>query len=66
MRITYDPAIDALYIEFTATEVRTQRVTADIALDFDADGALAGIEILDASAVVADPASLDAVTLERL
>ena len=48
MRITYDSEVDALYIRFIETKVTTEHVAEGIALDYDADGRLAGIEILDA------------------
>lgn len=48
MKITYDPEVDALYIRFRQTTVTTKHLTETIAADFDADGHLAGIEILDA------------------
>ena len=49
MRITYDRGVDALYIRFRETTVTTEHLTEGIAVDYDADGRLAGIEILDAS-----------------
>ncbi|MEK7400497.1 MAG: DUF2283 domain-containing protein [Candidatus Poribacteria bacterium] len=48
MRITYDSEVDALYIRFIEATVTTEHVAEGIALDYDADGRLAGIEILDA------------------
>ncbi len=48
MRITYDAEVDALYIRFLETTVTTKHVEEGIALDYSADGRLAGIEILDA------------------
>ena len=48
MRITYDSEVDALYIRFIEATVTTENVAEGIALDYDADGRLAGIEILDA------------------
>ena len=47
MRITYDPEVDAMYIRFQETTVTTKHLGEGIAADFDADGYLAGIEILD-------------------
>ncbi|MCL0059973.1 DUF2283 domain-containing protein [Dehalococcoidia bacterium] len=47
MRITYDPEVDALYIRFQETTVTTQHLAEGLAADYDADGHLAGIEILD-------------------
>ena len=48
MRITYDTEVDALYIRFIETTVTTQHVAEGIAVDYAADGRIAGIEILDA------------------
>ncbi len=51
MKITYDPDVDALYVRFTdePAEVTTQRLSEDVAVNFDPDGEIVGIEILDAS-----------------
>jgi len=49
MRITYDPKVDALYIRFKETTVTTKHLAEGIAADYDAEGRLAGIEILDAA-----------------
>lgn len=49
MKITYDAEIDALYIRFIETTVTTKHLDDNIALDYDADGKVAGIEILDAT-----------------
>ena len=46
MKITYDPKVDALYIRFKDATVTTKHLTDDIALDYDSNGNLAGIEIL--------------------
>jgi len=48
MRITYDKEVDALYIRFIETTVSTQHIAEGIAVDYAADGRIAGIEILDA------------------
>ena len=48
MKITYDSEADALYIQFLDTTVTTQHLAEGIAADYDAEGKLAGIEILDA------------------
>ena len=48
MRITYDSEVDALYIRFINTAVTTQHITEGIAVDYDANGKIAGIEVLDA------------------
>ena len=59
MRVTYDAAVDAAYIYLRgatkAGEVvktygcDTQEVNGMVNLDFDAEGRLLGIEVLDAS-----------------
>ncbi len=53
MKVMYDAEGDVLYIEFRDTTVTTQRVDSSFAIDYDADGRIAGIEILDASKKVA-------------
>lgn len=58
MKITYDPAVDALYISFEEATVTTEHWTEGIAADFDAEGRLAGVEVLDASKVFADLGSV--------
>ena len=49
MKIKYDSLGDVLYIEFKDCTVTTQRISEDVAIDYDADGQAAGIEILSAS-----------------
>ena len=48
MKITYDAEVDALYIQFLETTVTTEHLAEGLAADYDAEGRLAGIEILDA------------------
>ena len=50
MRITYDAEVDALYIRFRCATVTTKELGEGIAADCDAEGHLAGIEVLDAKA----------------
>lgn len=64
MKITYDREVDALYIRFKDTTVTTQHLAEGIAADYDADGRLAGIEILDAKKRLGDPAAFRQVILE--
>jgi uncharacterized protein YuzE len=49
MRITYDPQVDALYIELRDAE-RAEAVDLDegVTVDLDEEGHVVGIEILDA------------------
>jgi uncharacterized protein YuzE len=48
MNISDDPQVDALYIQFIDTSVTTKHLAEGIAADYDAEGRLAGVEILDA------------------
>ncbi len=64
MRITYDRNVDALYIRFKETTVTTKHLGEGIAADYDADGHLAGIEVLDAVKRLGDPNVFRRVTLE--
>lgn len=47
MKISHDAEVDALSITFIEATVATRELGDGIAADFDADGNLAGIEILD-------------------
>ena len=48
MKISYDAEVDALSITFRETTVTTKHLAEGIAADYDKDGRLAGLEILDA------------------
>jgi uncharacterized protein YuzE len=47
MKISYDPEVDALSIVFRETTVTTKHLAEGIAADYDSEGRLAGLEILD-------------------
>ncbi len=64
MKITYDPKVDALSIIFRETTVTTKHLAEGIAADYDAQGRLAGIEILDALKRFGDAETLRHVVLE--
>jgi uncharacterized protein YuzE len=50
MKTTYDPAADALYVRFTDTSIFESEEVADgVVLDFDAEGRIVAIELLEAS-----------------
>ncbi|MCK4488141.1 MAG: DUF2283 domain-containing protein [Desulfobacterales bacterium] len=66
MKITYDREVDALYIRFKETTVTTKHLAEGIAADYDADGRLAGIEILDAVKRLGDPQVFKQVILEDI
>lgn len=64
MTISYDSQADALYIGFIDTSVTTKHVAEGIAVDYAADGRIAGIEILDARVRLHDPEVFRRVVLE--
>lgn len=66
MRLTYDPEVDALSIVFRETEVTTKHLDEGIAADYDAQGRLAGIEILDAVRRFGDQSTLRQVILQGI
>jgi uncharacterized protein YuzE len=66
MKITYDHDVDALYIRFKDTTVTTKHMSEGIAADYDADGYLAGIEILDAMKRLGDPNVFKQIILEDI
>jgi len=66
MKITYDAEVDALYIRFIETTVTTQHVAEGVAVDYDADGRVAGIEVLDARKRFGDPSIFRQAVLENL
>ena len=66
MKITYDPDVDALYIRFHETTVTTKHLGQGLAADYDTDGHLAGIEILDAVKRLGDKDVFKQITLEDI
>lgn len=64
MKITYDREVDALYIRFRETTVTTKHLAEGIAADYDSEGRLAGIEVLDAAKRLGDLAVFRQVILE--
>jgi uncharacterized protein YuzE len=66
MRISYDPEVDALSIIFRDTTVTTKELAEGIAADYDRDGRLAGIEILDVARRFGDESTLDQLVVEGL
>jgi uncharacterized protein YuzE len=66
MRIRYDAEVDALSISFRETTVTTQELTEGIAAEYDAQGQLVGLEILDASRRFGDPSTFQQIVLEGL
>ena len=66
MKITYDPEVDALTIIFRETTVTTEHLAEGIAADYDSDGQLAGIEILDAVKRFGSKETLHQVIIEGI
>ncbi|MDL1892521.1 DUF2283 domain-containing protein [Sphingobacteriales bacterium CHB3] len=64
MKISYDAEVDALSITFRETTVTPHHVAEGIAFDYDSDGKLAGIEILDAMKRFGNKETLRRVVLE--
>jgi uncharacterized protein YuzE len=63
MKIEYDPEVDALSIVFRDTTVTTKHLAEGIAADYDQEGRLAGLEILDAKARFGDDETFETVEL---
>lgn len=66
MNIAYDPEVDALSIMFRRATVTTKELGEGIAVDFDAEGNLVGIEVLDACARFGGRETLEEVILEGI
>jgi uncharacterized protein YuzE len=64
MKISYDAEVDALSITFRETTVTTKHLAEGIAADYDSDGRLAGLEILDAKKRFGDAETMRHVELE--
>jgi len=66
MKISYDAEVDALSITFRETTVTTKHLAEGIAVDYDASGRLAGIEVLDAVRRFGDRETLQQVIVEGI
>jgi len=66
MKITYDGRVDALYIRFLDAPVTTKNVSDGVAFDYDADGKLAGIEVLEAGVRIGDREVLRRAEVEEI
>lgn len=62
MRITYDPEVDILRILFSGARIDvSDEEKPGIILDYDAEGNVVGLEILDASERMGDPQTVEYV-----
>ena len=66
MKLRYDPKVDALSLVFRETTVLTKHLAEGIAADYDADGRLAGLEILDAQKRFGGREKIEKVELEGI
>lgn len=64
MKITYDPQVDALSITFRDTSVTTKDLAEGIVAEYDSEGRLAGLEILDTVCRLGGQDTLRQVVLE--
>ena len=68
MKISYDPKVDAVYFRFVdgPCQVTTQRLTEDIAINYDSKGEVVGIEMLSAHEHLKFSGKKPKVTVENL
>jgi uncharacterized protein YuzE len=66
MKISYDAEVDALSITFRETTVTSKHLAEGIAADYDSEGRLAGLEILDAQKRFGGKETMQRVELEGL
>ena len=60
MKIVYDQGVDVLRIIFNAAQVQeSDEDKPGLILDYDGEGNVVGLEVLDASKRIEDPKSLD-------
>ncbi len=61
MKIKCDKGVDALFISFTEKKIveTSENKPGDIILDYDAAGSIVGIEVLNASQKIDNPAIID-------
>lgn len=61
MKIKYDREADALYITFTENKINesSEDKSGGFILDYDVTGSLVGIEILNATRKINNPAKID-------
>ncbi len=60
MKITYDPEVDILRILFSNTRIEeSDEDKPGVILDYDKDGNIVGLEILDASKRMENPRAIE-------
>lgn len=65
MKVTYDPEVDVLRIVLNNAEIEeSDEEKPGVILDYDKDGNIVGLEILDASQRVENPRSVEYAVAE--
>jgi uncharacterized protein YuzE len=65
MRVRIDRGADAIYLNLTDRPIEASEEVADgIVVDYDAEGRIVGVEILDASKRTDDPEALKKFSFE--
>jgi uncharacterized protein YuzE len=65
MRVRVDHGADAVYLNLTDRPIKDSQEVADgIVVDYDAEGRIVGVEILDASRRTDDPSVLKQFSFE--
>ena len=65
MRVRVDRKADAVYLNLAGAKIIDSEEVADgIVVDYDAEGHLVGVEILDASKRTGDPEALASMSFE--
>jgi uncharacterized protein YuzE len=65
MRVRVDREADAVYVHLTDRAIRDSAEVADgIVLDYDDEGRIVGVEVLDASKRTEDPTTLTQFNLD--
>jgi uncharacterized protein YuzE len=60
MKVTYDPDVDVLRILFSSAPIaESDEDKPGVILDYDAEGSIVGLEILDASVRVDNPRGVE-------
>ena len=66
MKVTYDPQVDILRIVFSNVPVdESEEGKPGVILDYDKDGNIIGLEILDASKRTENPRALEYAVIEK-
>lgn len=65
MRVRVDHEADAVYLNLTGRPIKESEEVADgIIVDYDAEGRIVGVEILDAAKRTGDPTALRAFSFD--